>query len=118
VGGLVNLLFPEAVQETSASLALPAALFYAFSASWAVGGSCAAWGLLRGVRNLEAGGMALLASALLVDYITVVSVRATSALSSVFIVFLALGCALRTRHLSKSGYAVVAIPFESHDSRR
>jgi hypothetical protein len=56
--------------------------------------------------------MVLLSSSLLVNYITVLSVRTTSALASIFIVFLALGCALRARHLTKAGYAVVAVPFE------
>lgn len=112
LGGFVNLIFPHLVMETSASLALPTPLFYLFSAMWALGGTLATLGLLRGRRNFEAGGMTLLAAALIVDYITVVSVRTTSALASVFIVFLAIGCAARARHLTRSGYVDVALPIE------
>lgn len=79
---------------------------------WAGGGSLATYGLVRGRRNIEAGGMTLLATALTVDYITVISVRTTSALSSLFIVFLALGCGLRARHLTRTGYVDVALPIE------
>lgn len=118
VSGLVNVLFPDAVQDTAASLALPPILYYAFSATWAVGGTCAALGLLRGLRNLEAGGDVLLASSLLVNYISVVWVRTTSALAAVFVLFMAVGFALRARHLTKAGYAVIAVPYEHDDSVR
>jgi hypothetical protein len=110
--GIVNLLFPQAVQETSAYLAFPSPLFYALSVAWAIGGVGCAWGLMRGIRNLEAGSDALLCSAILVQYIAVISIRSTSALASLYIPFIAIGFALRARHLTKTGYAVVAMSFK------
>jgi cation transport ATPase len=112
ISGLVNLLFPHLVRESAVSLALPVGLYYAFSLTWAAGGVCAAWGLLRGVRNLEAGGDVLLATALLVNYISVIWVRASSGLSAIFLIFMALGFLLRARHLARSGYVVLSFPVD------
>lgn len=110
--GLVNLLFPGLVRESAVSIALPETPYYAFSLVWAVGGVCAAWGLLRGIRDLEAAGDVLLATALVVNYISVVWVRATTALAAVFLIFMALGFLLRARHLAKSSYAIFSLPID------
>lgn len=116
ISGIINIAFPHLVRESAASIALPWTLYYVFSAMWAVGGCASSWGLLRGVRNLEAGGDVLIATALVVDYIAVVWIRATSALTAIFIVFLALGFLLRARHLARSGYVLLGVSVE-HDRR-
>lgn len=110
IGGLINLSFPGLARETSVAVALPPVLFYCFSAMWAVGGLLALYGLVRGRRSVEAGGSVLVSTALAVDYIAILAVRPLSGVVSVFILFLALGYALRVRHLVRTGYVDVAVP--------
>jgi hypothetical protein len=110
IGGLINLSFPGLARETSVAVALPPALFYCFSAMWAIGGLLALYGLVRGKRSVEAGGSVLVSTALTVDYIAILAVRPLSGVVSVFILFLALGYALRVRHLVRTGYVDVAVP--------
>lgn len=112
ISGVINIAFPHLVRESAVSIALPWTLYYVFSVMWAVGGCASSWGLLRGVRNLEAGGDVLIATTLVVNYISVVWVRTTTALAALFLVFLALGFLLRARHLAKSGYIVVALALD------
>jgi hypothetical protein len=110
VGGMINLCFPDLARETSVAVALPQVLFLCFSAMWALGGLLALYGLVRGKRSVEAGGSVLLSTALAVDYIAILSVRPLSGVVSVFIFFLAVGYALRVRHLLRTGYVDVAVP--------
>lgn len=103
-GGLVNLLFPSLVAESVVAVVFPSWFLYLFGAVWAVGGTLAAIGMLRGWRSIEAGGSALLAGGLLVYFGSVLSVRASSALVAGFILCLSIGYAFRAWHLATAGY--------------
>lgn len=102
--GAVNIFLPNLVEESFVSLALPDWLVIAFNAVWMIGGLCGAIGILRGRRNVEAAGMSLLSSGMFVYFIAALSIRSSAAVTGIFILTLAIGCALRARHLTQSGY--------------
>jgi hypothetical protein len=110
ISGWINLIAPSLTSESVVALIFPQVVLYVFNAVWAVGGTMATGGLLRGKRKVEAAGMTLLASGLGSYFLAVVSVRATSALAAVFIVTLAIGCALRAKHLTSHGYVTLDLP--------
>lgn len=104
LSGAIGLLFPESVQESAPALVLPDALLVSFNVVWAVGGGLASFGLIRGSRDAEVPGLALIAGGLSAYYIVVVSIRPTAALQALFIGALAIGCAVRAWHLVRAGY--------------
>jgi hypothetical protein len=102
--GVLSVVRPELVAESVVAQAFPRAAFYLFSTIWAVGGTCAWFGIMRGHRSVEAGGSALLAGGLIVYFGAVISIRPSAGVSGAFILFLALGYAGRAYHLATSGY--------------
>lgn len=103
--GLANILFPESVDQSAASILFPAWLKVIFNLTWTLGGGLASAGILSGRRNMEAAGMALLSSGLLASFLATMSVRPSALGSAIFVVGLAVGCALRSLHLARTGYA-------------
>lgn len=104
VGGLINLLAPELVEETASALVLPELVLLLFNLTWAVGGAAGTIGFFRGWPRIEAAGMALIAGGLGAYYAAIVTLRSTTALTGLFIGLLAVGCALRAWHLFRHGY--------------
>jgi hypothetical protein len=104
LGGLLGLFAPELVTESAPSLVLPSWVRLTFYLVWTFGGGLATIGLLRGVRQIEVPGMMLIAGGLSAYYIVAISIRATSALTALFIATLALGCMGRAWHLIRYGY--------------
>lgn len=106
VTGFVALLFPDTVNQTAISLALPHWLRQMFYLSYTVGGTVAAIGLLTVNHKFEAAGLTLLASALLAQYIAVVytalDISPRSVWSSTFVLALAIGCGSRALLLVRS----------------
>lgn len=104
VAGLIGLVAPQLVNESAAALVLPGWQLTVFNTTWLVGGSLATIGLLRGLPNAEAPGLALIAGGLTAYYIAVVSIRASSALTALFIAGLAIGCIARAWRIYRCGY--------------
>lgn len=104
LGGLIGLLAPEAVQESAPSLVLPDWVLIFFNCVWVIGGGLSMVGLVRGNREIEIPGMILIAGGLGSYYVVVVSIRATAALTALFIALLALGCLGRAVNLYRFGY--------------
>lgn len=102
--GAIGLLAPSLVKDSAPALTLPTFVLVLFNIAWLVGGFLASVGLLRGRRDLEIPGMALIAGGMTAYFATVVSIRAISALAAVFMAFLAIGCAARAWTLLKHGY--------------
>jgi hypothetical protein len=108
--GCVNLILPD-LSESSVALVLPPLLVMVFNLTWAAGGALSAIGLLRGKPKIEAAGMSLLASGLFSLFVSVFYVRPLAALSSApFVVTLAIGCFLRSRHLTCHAYVNLDLP--------
>lgn len=97
--GLVALIAPETVETSATYLALPEWLRNVFNVSYAVGGLVSFFGILRVRHNIEAAGEAILASALVTQFLSVLYVHPT--ISASFILFLAIGCARRSIILSE-----------------
>jgi hypothetical protein len=104
LGGMVNLFAPDLVRESAPNLVLPDFVLLIFNLCWTIGGALATIGLLRGVRNAEVPGLMLTAGGLGAYYVAVISIRATSALTAIFVATLAIGCAVRAWHLTRCGY--------------
>lgn len=100
VVGVVALVFPATVEQTATSAALPAWLRSLFDVIYAGGGAASAFGVHRARRDFEAAGLSLLAGALAAQFAAVVYVRPAGAPPATFILTLAIGCALRARHLT------------------
>lgn len=118
ITGILALVWPDAFEQTPASLALPEWLRDVFSIVWVVGGGASFFGIARGFRAAEAGGMGLLATGLVADYFTFIYLRPISALSGLFVLLLAIGCARRAIHLSR-GMAELpskAYPYEVYEA--
>lgn len=115
--GYINIFWPLSPTESVAAAVLPPLMLLFFNGVWAVGGTLIAAGILRGKRRVEAAGMALLASGLLAYYFLIVSVSLPALRSAAFILGLAVGCALRARHLTTHGYVVLDVPTDQKGIR-
>jgi len=104
VGGLINLLTPELVEESAPVLVLPRIVLLIFNLTWVVGGALSAIGALRGARHIEIPGLSLVAGGLLAYYVTAITVRSTTALTAIFIALLAVGFAGHAINLYLNGY--------------
>lgn len=102
--GLINIAAPS--PESIATLAFSIGVYYLFNAMWIIGGTLTAIGLLRGMRGVEAAGATLLTGSTALFYAAAVSLRGWESRTAVFVFFLALGYALRVRHLVTAGYVV------------
>jgi hypothetical protein len=100
--GIISILAPGSVRESVIALSYPPAVFYVFSAVWAIGGVLAAVGILRGFRSVEAAGAALLSGGLLVYAGTIF--HATSWVTALFILCLAIGYGKRAHYLATTPY--------------
>lgn len=98
--GLVTILFPDSVEQSAVTLALPELVRKLFNVFYATGGLFATIGLLRIRHSLEAAGMALLASTLFVQWASIIYLRPTSIISAFFVLTLAIGCGRRAWILS------------------
>jgi hypothetical protein len=107
--GAFNLLFPG-LSESSASLVYPGWLLIAFNVTWLTGGAASAYGLLRGKRRFEAAGMSLLSGGMATIYVSAAILIPYAWATSMFVLFLAIGCALRARALVRTGYVNLEIP--------
>lgn len=106
LSGLIGLVTPWLVEESVIALILPEWSYYLFNFVWFAGGTASTLGMLRGRSDIEIGGLSLVAGGLTAYYIAVISVRATSSLTALFIGFLAIGAIARATHLfSSGGYA-------------
>lgn len=103
VSGGIGLVLPWLVEESVIALVLPKWSYVLFNLIWAVGGCAGTFGIVRGRSDVEIGGLSLVAGGLTAYYVAVVSVRATSSLTALFIGFLALGCIARASHLYFAG---------------
>ncbi len=112
VTGWINVLAPSLSRETSSSIVFDPLILFAFNGIWAVGGSLCVFGLLRGRRKVEGAGMSLLASALATYYLAIIVIRPTAAITAVFILALAIGCAKRAFHLATHGYVSLDVPLD------
>jgi hypothetical protein len=110
--GWIRILWPGTAADSPSSLVLPAFILFTFNVAWAAGGTLAAVGLLRGKAKMEGVGMSLLASALAAYYCLILSLRPLAALTAVFIVFLAVGCALRAYHVATHAYINLDVPHD------
>lgn len=114
ISGLIGLITPWLVEESVIALILPEWSYYLFNAIWFLGGAASTFGNLRGRSDVEVGGLALVAGGLAAYYIAVISVRATSSLTALFIAFLTVGAVSRASHLfSSGGYAGEKCPKEA-----
>jgi hypothetical protein len=110
--GGFNLFFPH-LSESSASFIYPEWLIIAFDLTWLIGGLTSAYGLLRGKRRFEAFGMSLLAGGMATIYVSAATLIPYAWATSMFVLFLAIGCAFRARTLVKTGY--VNLELSHHD---
>lgn len=99
--GFLTLFFPDAVESSATYLALPEWLRYAFNICYFAGGTAACAGLVTARHPLEAAGMALLASALLTQYASIIYVRPPSIWAATFVLTLAIGCGRRAWVLAR-----------------
>lgn len=108
--GYVNFLFPG-ISESSASIVLPPLMLALFNLTWAIGGTLATFGLIRGKPRIESAGMSLLASGLVTLFASILYLKPAAVLgSAAFLITLAVGCFLRARHLSNHTYVSLDIP--------
>lgn len=104
LAGAVGLVLPAVTDSSAPGAILSTSGLVAFNAVWTLGGGLATVGLLRGNREIEVPGLALMAGGLTAYYIAVVTVRGVAGLAGVFMGTLALGCALRAVELYRHGY--------------
>jgi len=104
LGGLVNLLAPELVEETASAIVLPEYVLLLFNLVWTIGGAAGTIGFIRGWSRIEGAGMALIAGGLGAYYTAIITLRSTTALTGLFIGLLAVGCGLRAWQLFRHGY--------------
>jgi hypothetical protein len=107
--GAFNLLFPG-LSESSASLVYPGWLLIAFNATWFIGGTASAFGLLRAHRRFEAAGMCLLSSGMATVYVSASYLIPYAWATSMFVLFLAVGCGFRARAIVRTGYVNLETP--------
>lgn len=99
LSGAVGVITPWLVDESVIALILPRWSYYLFNVIWMLGGAAGTFGIVRGRSDIEIGGLALVAGGLSAYYMAVITVRATSSLTALFIAFLALGCIARASNL-------------------
>jgi hypothetical protein len=104
--GLVNLAAPGISQSAAAAALSPVVLAF-FNATWFVGGSLSAIGIIRGHRKPESVGMSLLAGGFAAYYSIVAGLAPHGWLTGAFILFLAVGCFLRARHVARTGHVTL-----------
>lgn len=106
VAGLFYLLTPTLVAESAVSRVLPHGLKLLFSFNYALGGILSVYGLVRGRPKPEAAGMALLASALLVQFGAAFYLLGIHVIGSTSIILLfAIGCWQRSASLVHRGHS-------------
>jgi hypothetical protein len=98
--GALSLIDPSLTDQSATAQLLPDWVRKVFNVTYMIGGGASAIGIARGMLKLEAAGMALLATGLLVNFIVYVWLVHASAVSGVFILTLAIGCAQRSWHLA------------------
>lgn len=104
VAGASSLIFPDSVQQSSTSLALPEWLRIGFQVSYTLGAAMALYGLIRGEARVEAAAQMLLGSSFLIDYAAIVHLAPDAWIAGLFIVSLAIGCLRRGVFLVRRGY--------------
>jgi hypothetical protein len=107
LAGTIALIAPQLAEQSTASLLLPGWLLVVFNITYAVGGWGSFIGIGIGLRKLEAGGMALLASGLLTNFIVFVYVTQAGAPGAAFLLTLAIGCGQRSWHLTTAAPAKI-----------
>jgi hypothetical protein len=103
VAGAIQALDSSLAGQSAAELALPHWLHVLYGLVYSVGGFLSAFGIARYRRNLEAAGMAMMASGLVVQFLSIIYVLPGSALAAIFLPTLAIGFALRVRYLINVG---------------
>lgn len=101
--GMLGLLAPHLVSESSVALTLPLVALRTFYALWMLGGLGGSLGLLLARRELEIPGLALIAGGMMAYFITATASHGAS-LASILFVFIALGAIERAWDLFRYGY--------------
>lgn len=102
--GLITLLYPHLGDETALSIVLPDWLETLLRIGFVLGGGFSVVGIVSGKSKFEAAGMAILSSDMITNFLVVVDLRPNNAATAFFLITLAIGCAQRSVHLTKSGY--------------
>lgn len=105
--GALYLCAPGVFEASASAAALSPTILALFNASWLVGGALSVIGIIRGHRKPEAVGMSLLAGGFAAYYSIVAGAVPYGWLTGLFILFLAVGCFLRARHVAKTGYVTL-----------
>jgi hypothetical protein len=103
--GSIGVVSPDLIGQSAASMVLPDWLKTSFYVVYTFGAFSALVGITRGRASMEAGGMMLLATGFLVQFLSAAYLLHSSALAGLFLLTLSIGCFRRGRFLAKHGYA-------------